>query len=100
MMRIFFKSVLFAIFFLLYFNHKFNHIDIMQLAECRMQNAECRMKVAFRFAKSIFIEKVCVNIGVLGVPSSPAAAGASPRRSQGVLLASFLLYKRRTFLNS
>ena len=38
-------------------------------------------EVAFRGAKSIFIEKVGANIGVLGVPSSPAAAGASPRRS-------------------
>ena len=28
-----------------------------------------------------FIKKVSANIGALGVPSSPAAAGASPRRS-------------------
>ena len=53
----------------------------VQSAECRVQNAECRVKVAFRGAKSILIEKVYANIGVLGVPSSPAAAGASPRRS-------------------
>ena len=30
-----------------------------------------------------FIKKASANIGALGVPSSPAAAGASPRRSLG-----------------
>ena len=59
-----------------------------------MINAKCKMAVAFREAKSIFIKLVCANIGALGVPSSPAAAGASPRRSLGVTV-SFVWY----FLN-
>ena len=59
-----------------------------------MINAKCKMAVAFREAKSNFIKLVCANIGALGVPSSPSAEGASPRRSLGVTV-SFVWY----FLN-
>jgi len=44
-------------FFLLYFNHKFNQIDKMQLAECRMQNAKCKIRQLFAKRKVFFILK-------------------------------------------
>ena len=46
-----------------------------------------------------FIKKASANIGALGVPSSPAAAGASPRRSLGRLTTEAKYFSVREMLN-
>ena len=65
-----------------------------------MINAKCKMAVAFREAKSKFIKLVCANIGALGVPSSPSAEGASPRRSLELVCAIILFLQKISFNSS